>query len=87
MNPYMTGEELRRWAAKCLQEACTAESEYERKWLQSMGDGLLELAATQDWLEGRNSNAPSNRRSPEDSLRAEVLRGYKRRSPLRRTDR
>jgi hypothetical protein len=55
MNPYMTGEELRQWAAKCLHEVRTAQSEFERKWLQAMCDGLLELADTQDWLDGRKT--------------------------------
>jgi hypothetical protein len=54
MNPYLTGEQLRQWASKCLQEAKAVASEEERIWLQSMYDGLLDVAATQDWLEGRS---------------------------------
>lgn len=61
MNPYLTGEQLRRRASKCLQEAKAVTSEDERIWLQSMYDGLLDVAATQDWLEGRSPlKQPSN---------------------------
>lgn len=54
MNTNMSAAELRRWAAQCddrMKDPMVTGEEYER--LVSMRDGLLAVAASQDWLDGK----------------------------------
>ena len=54
MNTNISATGLRHWAAQCDQRAkdpMTTGSEYER--LMTMKAALLELAATQEWLDGQ----------------------------------
>ena len=54
MNTNLSGAELRRWAAQCetrLKDPLVTGEEYER--LAAMRDGLLAVAESQDWLEGK----------------------------------
>ena len=53
MNTNLSAAELRRWAAQCdacAQDPLASGGEYER--LVKMRDGLLAVAAQQEWLEG-----------------------------------
>ena len=54
---------LRRWAIQCLAQANDPRaSGDERARLLKMRAALLEMADTQDWLEGRwQPSSPSNR--------------------------
>ena len=54
MNTNMSAAELRRWAAQCdsrLKDPMVTGEEYER--LARMRDGLLAVADSQDWLDGK----------------------------------
>jgi hypothetical protein len=54
MNTNISAAGLRRWAAQCEMRAkdpMTTGPEYER--LMKMKSALLELAATQEWLDGQ----------------------------------
>jgi hypothetical protein len=53
MNTNISAAGLRRWAAQCDERAkdpLTTGPEYER--LMTMKNALLDLAATQEWLDG-----------------------------------
>lgn len=55
MNTNLTTAELRRWAAQCdarAKDPLTSGQEHES--LVRMRDGLLAVAAQQEWLEGQN---------------------------------
>jgi hypothetical protein len=55
MNTNMSAAELRRWAAQCdarLKDPLITGDEYER--LVKMRDGLVAVAETQEWLEGKS---------------------------------
>jgi hypothetical protein len=55
MNTNMSAAELRRWAAQCDAQAkdpMIGGDEFER--LIKMRDGLLALAESEEWLEGRS---------------------------------
>jgi hypothetical protein len=54
MNTNITAAGLRRWAAQCEERAkdpMTTGPEFER--LTRMKAALLELASTQEWLDGQ----------------------------------
>jgi hypothetical protein len=54
MNTNISAAGLRRWAAQCDERAkdrLTTGPEYER--LMMMRSALLDLAATQEWLDGQ----------------------------------
>lgn len=54
MTDAMTSADLRRWAAKCVAEATNPRcSGDERAGLLKMRTALLQVAETQDWLDGR----------------------------------
>ena len=58
MNTNLSAAELRRWAAQCdrqSQAALITGEVHER--LVKMRDGLLAVAETQEWLEGRQPKA------------------------------
>lgn len=61
MSGTLTAAELRRWASQCA-----AEAEYphadgdECARLLKMRSALLQLAETQDWLDGRRLDRPSS---------------------------
>jgi hypothetical protein len=53
MNTNISAAGLRRWAAQCDERAkdpLTTGPEYER--LMTMKNALLDLAETQEWLDG-----------------------------------
>jgi hypothetical protein len=55
MNTNLSAAELRHWAAQCDAQAkdpMISGDEYER--LIKMRDGLLAVAASQEWLEGQS---------------------------------
>jgi hypothetical protein len=54
MNTNLSAAELRRWAEQCdrrSKDPMMTGEEHER--LAKMRDGLLAVAETQEWLEGR----------------------------------
>ncbi len=54
MDTNISAAGLRRWAAQCdarAQDPMTTGPEYER--LMTMKNALLDLAATQEWLDGQ----------------------------------
>ena len=54
MTDTLNAQELRRWAAKCLDHANEARcSGEERERLLKMQKSLLALAENADWLAGR----------------------------------
>ena len=52
-----SGDDLRNWAAQCAAKAGLAKTPEERERLLRMQAAILDLAKTQDWLDGK---------SPED---------------------
>ena len=57
MNTNISAAGLRRWAAQCAERAkdpMTTGPEYER--LTKMKAALLELAETQEWLDGQKTS-------------------------------
>jgi hypothetical protein len=55
MTDQMESAALRRWAMQCAAQADNPRTtEDERERLLKMRTALLELAHTQDWLEGQN---------------------------------
>ena len=48
-----SGDDLRRWAAMCAARAKITTSDEERDRLQRMERAMLDLAANQDWLDGK----------------------------------
>ena len=55
MTDQMEAATLRRWAMQCAAQADDPRmSGDERERLLKMRTALLELAQTQDWLEGRD---------------------------------
>jgi hypothetical protein len=50
----LSGPALRRWAMLCAEEAANSKTDQERDRLVKMRKALLDLAETQDWLEGRS---------------------------------
>jgi hypothetical protein len=54
MNTNLSAAELRRWAAQCdrLSKDALITGEIPER-LVKMRDGLLAVAETQEWLEGR----------------------------------
>jgi hypothetical protein len=52
---FMTSEELREWAERCGLQAEAAGNEFEKFRLSRMYTALIELAETQDWLDGRKT--------------------------------
>lgn len=54
MYPDLTSDQLREWAERCLANA-QGKVEQECNRLSAMYEALIELAATQDWLEGRRN--------------------------------
>jgi hypothetical protein len=58
MTDQLDAATLRRWAMQCAAMADTPGiSSEERERLRSMRMGLLSLAETQDWLNGRRFGA------------------------------
>jgi hypothetical protein len=58
MNTNLSALELRSWAAQCdrrSEDPLITGEEHER--LAKMRDGLLAIAETQEWLEGRRVKA------------------------------
>jgi len=58
MNTNLSAAELKRWAAQCdrqSKDALITGEVHER--LVKMRDGLLAVAETQEWLEGRQPKA------------------------------
>ena len=53
MTDQMDASALRRWAMQCAALAERSRSEDERVRLLKMQTALLDLAHTQDWLEGQ----------------------------------
>jgi len=53
MTKFLSGDELRQWAKKCLSDAQTADDGFEKLRLTKMHEALTEMAQTQDWLDGR----------------------------------
>jgi len=54
MNTNISAAGLRRWAAQCetrAKDPMTTGPEYER--LMKMKSALIELATTQEWLDGQ----------------------------------
>ena len=54
MSEHLSAAELRRWATRCAAEANDASDAEARDRLNKMRAALLQLAQTQDWLDGRN---------------------------------
>jgi hypothetical protein len=54
MTASPTGDDLRRWAAQCAEKAQHAKTPEERTRLLRMQASVLELAKTQDWLDGKS---------------------------------
>jgi hypothetical protein len=58
MNTNLSAAELRRWAEQCdRQSKDTLITGEQHERLVKMRDGLLAVAETQEWLEGRQRNA------------------------------
>jgi len=53
MGKFLSSEELRQWAERCLAQAGETTNDLERHRLRKMHEGLMEMAHTQDWLDGR----------------------------------
>ena len=53
MGKFLTGEELRQWAQRCLTQSRETTNDIDRHRLKKMHEGLMEMAHTQDWLDGR----------------------------------
>jgi hypothetical protein len=59
MTDLLESATLRRWAMQCAAQADDARaSGYERARLLRMRTALLELAKTQDWLDGDKHRTP-----------------------------
>ena len=59
MTDELDAATLRRWAEKCAAQADSPHiSGEERDRLLKMRTALIELATTQDWLEGQNKDVP-----------------------------
>jgi hypothetical protein len=57
MNTNLSAADLRRWAAQCDARAKDPlASGHEHEHLVRMRDGLLEVAAQWDWLDGCQSD-------------------------------
>lgn len=58
MPDQMQAAMLRRWAMECAAQADDPRhTDAERERLRKMREALLQLAQTQDWLEGRTMSA------------------------------
>lgn len=57
MTDTLSGPALRRWAMLCAKEVVNCKTDEERERLVKMREALLDLAETQDWLEGRTRGA------------------------------
>ena len=56
---------LRRWAMECAAKADDPKIQAaDRERLLTMRQALLEVAKTQDWLDGRNTPPPSKPKPP-----------------------
>jgi hypothetical protein len=53
----LSAADLRLWAARCARQAQDAKGDEEVVQLLKMQTGLLELAETQDWFEGKRGGA------------------------------
>ena len=53
MTASPSGEDLRNWAAQCAAKAKDAKTPEDRNRLLKMEAAILELAKTQDWLDGK----------------------------------
>ena len=51
-----SGDDLRRWAADCGAKAKLAKTKEQRERLLKMESAIVELAKTQDWLDGKPSD-------------------------------
>ena len=61
MTDELDAATLRRWAEKCAAQADNPRiSGEERDRLLKMRTALIELATTQDWLEGQKKDVPSS---------------------------
>jgi len=56
-----SGDDLRNWAAQCAAKAKDAKTPEERERLLRMEAAILDLAKTQDWLEGKSGDKGSNK--------------------------
>ena len=52
MTDLVNSKMLRQWAQQCASQALKARNEPESRRLLKMETALLDLARTQDWLEG-----------------------------------
>ena len=58
--PSLNAADLRRWAARCARQAQDAGSEEDVVRLLKMQTALFELAAMQDWFEGKRAEPPKS---------------------------
>jgi hypothetical protein len=51
-----SGDDLRRWAADCAAKSKVTKTNEQRDRLLKMQSSIIELAKTQDWLDGKLSD-------------------------------